>query len=134
MSSVFSKIIAGEIPCHKIYEDDFTLAFLDINPVCIGHTLVIPKKEIKDISQLDAENATYLMNSIKLVSDMLVKKLEMDGINIFSSNGAAAGQTVMHLHFHLLPRKQNDGLKTNIHENPVLDVDFKKILETINLS
>lgn len=127
MSSVFSKIIAGEIPSMKVYENDHVLAFLDISPVCKGHTLVIPKKEVQHIWDLDDSSATELLKGVRDVSDLLVSNLEADGINVFSSSGEAAGQTVMHLHFHLLPRYKDDGLQTNIHENPVLKIDLEEL-------
>lgn len=131
MSSIFSKIIAGEIPCHKVYEDENVLAFLDISPVCVGHCLVIPKKEVENIGELDDITAANLMIGIKKTSDILIKSLGAEGINIFNSNGEVAGQTVMHLHFHLLPRYSEDCLKTNIHENPVLDIDLNEVKSRI---
>lgn len=131
MNTVFSKIIAGEIPCYKIYEDESVLAFLDVSPVCVGHCLVIPKKEVEHIGMLDNTTAANLMIGIKNTSDVLVNALGAEGINIFNSNGEVAGQTVMHLHFHLLPRYKHDGLMTNIHENPVLDIDLGEIQNKI---
>lgn len=127
MSSIFSKIISGEIPSMKVFESGSALAFLDISPVCKGHTLVIPKKEVKNIFELDESEYLGLMEGIKETALILKDKLGADGINIFSSSGEAAGQTVMHLHFHLLPRFDGDGLKTNIHDNAVLEIDLASI-------
>jgi histidine triad (HIT) family protein len=125
--SIFTKIISGEIPCFKVYESSAALAFLDISPVCKGHTLVIPKREVENIFDLEKEDYEGLMEGIYETAALLKEKLGADGINIFSSSGEAAGQTVMHLHFHLLPRFEGDGLKTNIHENPVLEIDLKAL-------
>jgi histidine triad (HIT) family protein len=125
--SIFSKIIAGDIPAWKIYETEKVLSFLDVSPVCKGHTLVIPKKEIKDIFELGSVEYESLMEGIKKTAEILKEKLSADGMNIFSSSGETAGQTVMHLHFHLLPRFKGDGLKTNIHENPVKDIDLGEL-------
>lgn len=131
MSSIFSKIISGDIPSMKVFESGSALAFLDISPVCKGHTLVIPKKEVENIFELDESEYVGLMEGIKETALILRDKLGADGINIFSSSGSAAGQTVMHLHFHLLPRFDGDGLKTNIHDNPVLELDLMELHKTI---
>lgn len=122
--SIFRKIIEGEIPSFQVYESSDVLAFLDISPVCEGHTLVIPKKEVENIFELESTEYESLMKGIRETAAILKEKLGADGINIFNSSGEAAGQTVMHLHFHLLPRFEGDNLKTNIHENPVLDIDL----------
>lgn len=122
--SIFNKIISGELPSYKVYESSDVLAFLDISPVCEGHTLVIPKREVENIFELESSEYESLMKGIRETAVLLKEKLGADGINIFSSSGEAAGQTVMHLHFHLLPRFEGDNLKTNIHENPVLDIDL----------
>lgn len=129
--SIFNKIISGELPSFKVYESKEVLSFLDISPVCKGHTLVIPKKEVKNIFELGNDEQESLMRGIHETALRLKEKLQADGINIFSSSGKAAGQTVMHLHFHLLPRFENDGLKTNIHENPVLELDLKELHQNL---
>ncbi len=130
--SIFNKIISGELPSYKVYESDDVLAFLDISPVCKGHTLVIPKNEVENIFELESSEYESLMKGIHETAVILKEKLGADGINIFSSSGEAAGQTVMHLHFHLLPRFEGDGLKTNIHDNPVLDQDLEELWKEIS--
>lgn len=129
--SIFTKIVEGEIPCFKVYESSEALAFLDISPVCKGHTLVIPKREVENVFELDKKDYESLMEGVAETARILKEKLGADGINVFSSSGEVAGQTVMHLHFHLLPRFKGDELKTNIHENPVLEIDLKNLYETL---
>ena len=103
METIFSKILRGEVPCHKVYEDDLVLAFLDINPLCEGHTLVIPKAASRNL--LDAEPgelakiATYLPRFARAVK----AATGADGVRLVQYNEAPAGQTVFHLHFHLIP-------------------------------
>lgn len=97
MPSIFSKIIKGEIPCYKIYEDDKTLAFLDINPETPGHTLVIPKKEVDKIYELEDEDYQALMSSVKKLSKHLEKKLNTRTL------WKVIGTDVPHAHVHLLP-------------------------------
>ena len=102
--TIFQKIINGEIPASKVYETETVLAFLDINPVHKGHTLVIPKKPIKDIHTLSDIAAGDLMRAIVVVADAVKKATGAPGINIISNNGSEAGQEVFHLHFHIIPR------------------------------
>lgn len=111
MTDIFDKIIAGEIPSYKVYEDDDVVAFLDISQVTPGHTLVVPKQEVSDIFDYtdDIAQRTLLKlpkiaKAIKSSDDSIV------GMNIVSNNGAAAGQTVPHSHWHLIPRYADDGL------------------------
>lgn len=111
MSCVFCQIVSGEIPSYKVYEDEYTLAFLDIGPVNPGHTLVIPKKHYVDIEETDAETLCQVIRTVKKVGLSLKKNLAAPGYNARVNNGAVAGQAVPHLHFHVTPRLENDGLK-----------------------
>jgi len=104
MSCIFCKIVAGEIPSHKVYEDDQTLAFLDILPASRGHTLVIPKEHAESLFDITPETLAAVMASAQTVARILRSKLRTDGMNMFQNNGAAAGQEVFHFHLHLLPR------------------------------
>ena len=101
---IFCAIAAGEIPSFKIYEDDDVLAYLDINPFTEGHTLVIPKAHY--VGLLDAPDSTLatLVSRVRQVATHLKEALPCDGFNILQNNGAAAGQTVPHIHFHIVPR------------------------------
>ena len=111
MDCIFCKIIKGEIPSNKIYENQNTYAFLDINPVNHGHTLVIPKKHYINIFDTPEETLKQLILTIKKITPAIKKAVNADGINIGLSNEQAAGQAVFHIHFHIMPRFKNDGLK-----------------------
>jgi len=108
---IFCKIIKGEIPSAKVYEDDKVYAFLDIMPVNPGHTLVIPKKHSENIFDTDDGDLKAIAVALKKVSIAVKKGVKADGINIGQGNGRAAGQAVFHLHFHIMPRFENDGLE-----------------------
>jgi histidine triad (HIT) family protein len=108
---IFCKIVKGKIPSAKIYENDKILAFLDISPVNRGHTLVIPKEHHKDLFDLPDELAKEVMIGLKTVADAVNKGVAADGLNIGLSNGEAAGQVVKHVHFHIMPRFKDDGLR-----------------------
>lgn len=105
---IFCKIINGELPSFKIYEDEYTLAFLDISMDLDGHTLVIPKKHVTNVLDCDKETLTHVMNTVKLVSNHYVDNCGYDGVNILNASGEGAQQSVFHLHFHILPRRFND--------------------------
>ena len=107
---IFCKIIAGEIPCHKVYEDDKVLAFLDIKPLNLGHTLVIPKKHYENLEEINEEELTALTLAVKKIGRLVKEKLGVAGYNISENNGEVAGQEIMHLHFHIIPRQEGDGL------------------------
>ncbi len=102
--TIFSKIIRREVPADIVYEDDDTLAFLDIKPVAPGHTLVIPKKPVRNI--FDADDATLIavMRTIQKISPAVRDAVGAHGVHINSNHEAAAGQIVFHLHFHIVPR------------------------------
>lgn len=102
-SCLFCKIIKGDIPCSKVYEDEYVLCFKDINPVCKVHVLVIPKLHIKDLNEVSENNIKYL-NSIMLNIPKIARSLdiEKDGYRVISNTGVNGGQEVPHLHFHIL--------------------------------
>lgn len=105
---VFCKIVKGEIPSYKIYEDDFTFAFLDLNNDANGHVLVIPKQHCINILDCDNSMLAHVMDTVKLVSKHLVEKCGFGGVNVLNASGKDAEQSVFHLHFHILPRKSDD--------------------------
>src|SRR5680860_576806 len=111
MSCIFCKIIAGEAPCYKVYEDEHVLAFLDINPVNPGHTLVVSKKHFSNIEEADDETLCQVIKAIKKIGFSLKKNLAVPGYNVQANNDPAAGQVVAHLHFHVTPRYLDDCLK-----------------------
>lgn len=111
MNCVFCKIIAGEIPSHKVYEDGQILAFLDINPVNPGHTLVVTKKHFANLEETDEEALCRVIKTVKKIGVSLKKNLAAPGYNVAVNNDPAAGQIVPHLHFHVIPRLPGDNLK-----------------------
>ncbi len=111
MDCIFCKIIAGEIPSYKVYEDDKTLAFLDIRPVNPGHTLVIPKAHAKNIFDVSPEDWAAVTESARIIAAAIEKGVNADGVNVMMNNREHAGQLVDHAHVHLIPRFKGDGLK-----------------------
>ena len=109
---IFCKIINGEIPCYKIYEDEDTLAFLDIADDAVGHTLVIPKKHYENILDIDNDTLSKVMNVVKKISNHYVDDCGYTGVNIMNASGIDAQQSVFHLHFHIFPRINGDMLDT----------------------
>jgi len=108
---IFCKIVKGEIPCSKVYEDENVLAFLDIAPVHKGHTLVIPKKHFETILDIPEQELKGLILAVKKVVIAVEKGVDADGFVVTMSNKKAAGQEVPHAHFHIIPRYEDDGLK-----------------------
>ncbi|MFY9421761.1 MAG: HIT family protein [Bacilli bacterium] len=129
---VFCKIANGEIPAYKVYEDDDFLAFLDISQATIGHTLVIPKKHYENFFALEEEKAADLMRVVSKVSKKLKSALAFEAFNLLNNSGALAGQTVNHIHIHLLPRYENDGLRIEFSGKKLSEKEFKALLEKIN--
>jgi histidine triad (HIT) family protein len=107
---LFCQIVDGVVPSRKIFENDNCYAFLDIFPAAKGHTLVIPKKHFADIHEIDAQSYASVAAAAKEVADLLHARLGSDGTTIFQMNREAGWQTVFHLHMHVIPRWDNDGL------------------------
>lgn len=110
---LFCKIISGEIPSFKLYEDDETFAFMDINPANEGHALVIPKEHAKDVHAVSEAAITATVVTAKKIAGAIDKTLQPQGLNLLQCNGPAAAQSVFHFHMHVLPRKHGDELKLN---------------------
>ncbi len=104
MDCIFCKIIAGEIPCHKVFENEHVLAFLDIGPVSVGHTLFVPKKHAENLAVGSVDEAVELMKAIYLTAPAIMKAVGASGYNLGMNHGIAAGQDVFHTHLHLMPR------------------------------
>ncbi len=122
---IFCAIAAGEIPSFKIYEDDLVLAYLDINPFTKGHTLVIPKTHSTGLLDTDDALLGEIIVRVKKVAAHLKAALPCDGFNILQNNGEAAGQTVKHVHFHIVPRYGNEPIAFVNHQG---DMDALKSL------
>lgn len=115
---IFCKIINGEIPSYKIYEDEYVLAFLDLSQTTKGHTLIIPKQHVNHIFDMDDQTASHLFANVPKISRALQQTFsEMVGINIVNNNGEAAGQTVFHSHIHLIPRYDDDDFNIQFNDH-----------------
>lgn len=108
MECIFCKIINGNIPSYKLYEDDFVLCFLDINPESNGHTLIIPKKHYKDLEEIDSDVLAHIMITSKKMKKLLESKLNIDGMKLIQNNGDI--QEIKHYHLHLIPYYKNNKL------------------------
>ncbi len=108
---LFCKIVAGDILCYKVYEDDRTLAFLDINPINNGHTLVIPKVHVSRISEFEDDDLVAFYRALQKVTRAVERAVVLDGLNLFVNQGEVAGQVIPHFHCHISPRLKGDGLK-----------------------
>ena len=104
--TIFQKIINGEIPCHKVYEDDHVLAFLDINPLSKGHTLVIPKEAAETLDQLSDESSAAIGLVLPRLCRAVLKATGTKNYNILQNNGTPAHQAVFHVHFHIIPKEE----------------------------
>lgn len=107
---IFCKIVSGELPSYKIYEDEKTLAFLNIEPTSIGHTLVIPKSHVANLEEISPEDLTAVILTVKKIGALLKTKMGVAGYNVSENNDPVAGQNIPHLHFHLIPRREGDNL------------------------
>jgi histidine triad (HIT) family protein len=125
-NNIFAKIVRGEAPCFKVYEDAHTLAFMDIMPQAEGHTLVIPKEGAESIFDLSPEGAAALLKTTKKIAAAVKEVTNAPGILLAQLNGAAAGQTVFHIHFHVIPR--TSGLDLKLHAREVANFEHLKAL------
>ena len=115
-NNVFAKILRGEIPSIQVYEDEKTLAFMDVMPQADGHTLVIPREEAEDIFALSTEGAVALLATTRKVAKAVKKGIGAPGIMIAQLNGTAAGQSVFHVHFHIIPRSAGADFRLHARE------------------
>lgn len=131
MNDLFLKIVSGEIPSARVYEDEETFAFLDIKPCAKGHTLVIPKTYTRDIFSIGEKEFGRLMETVHKIAHALKKTTNAEGMNIVMNNEAAAGQEVFHAHIHVIPRHKDDGVftppKHTTYEEGEMDEYAKKI-------
>ncbi len=129
---IFCKIIAGEVPCFKLYEDDRVFAMMDINPFGDGHCLVITKAHAENLLNADPDDLAAVLPAAQLISRAVEAAMEPEGINLVQANGPAAGQTVQHFHTHIFPRRLNDGAMLNWGHAPGdmarIEEAYKKIM------
>jgi histidine triad (HIT) family protein len=110
-NNIFAKILRGEIPCHKVYEDEETLAFMDVMPQADGHVLVVPKQASRNLLDADADVLANAIQVAQLIAIAAKKAFSADGVMLVQYNEAAADQSVFHLHFHIIPRQEGVALK-----------------------
>lgn len=127
---IFCDIIDGNIPSSKVYEDEDVLAILDVSQVTFGHTLVMPKKHVENIVEADEETVVKCAKVISKLSKQIVNNTGAVGCNVLNNCGEVAGQTVPHLHFHIIPRySKNDSVEFKFNESEKQDLD--KVLEKV---
>jgi histidine triad (HIT) family protein len=131
MSTIFDRVLDGEIPCHKVYEDDHVLAFLDIGPLSHGHTLVIPKERKAFLHELSDEAAAALGRVLPRLCRAVKEATGIDAYNVLQNNGASAHQAVMHVHFHIIPRTPHDGLVVGWNSGELDEAEAKALVEAI---
>ena len=121
-SNIFAKILRGELPCYKVYEDDKTLAFLDIMPRAPGHVLVLPKAPVRNILDIAPDDLAHVIKVAQKIAKVSVEAFGADGITIQQFNESAGGQVVFHLHVHVIPRKNGVAMKPPASEKAAPDV------------
>jgi histidine triad (HIT) family protein len=127
---IFCKIIKGEIPCFKVFEDDNVLAFADINPISRGHILIIPKRHIENMWEATEEELVTVMRTAKKLVHAIKEAINPDGVAVLQLNGKAVNQVVMHYHFHLIPRSKEEG-KLSMTEWELIPGNMEEIKQTV---
>ncbi|WP_313616122.1 HIT family protein [Agrobacterium sp.] len=133
-NNIFAKILRGEIPCHKVYEDDDTLAFMDVMPQAPGHLLVIPKTGSRNLFDADPAVLAKTLPVVQKLANAAKEAFDADGVYIAQFNEPAAGQTVFHLHFHVVPRKEGIPLKPHsgtMEDGAVLAANAQKVRDAL---
>lgn len=124
METIFSKILRGEIPCHKVYEDDLVLAFLDIGPLSRGHVLVIPKEPAETLDKLSDESAAAIGRVLPRLCRAVKRVTGVEQYNVLENNGPLAHQAVFHVHFHIIPKpNEEQGLGVRWRSGKLADAD-----------
>jgi histidine triad (HIT) family protein len=126
--TIFDKILAGEIPCHRVYEDEHVLAFLDVNPLCYGHTLVIPKERAAYLHDLSDEASAAIGRALPQLCRAVIKASGASQYNVLQNNGPAAHQAVLYVHFHIIPRLEKHGLGVGWKAGSLSDDDARRLL------
>jgi histidine triad (HIT) family protein len=130
--TIFAKIIAGQIPCHKVYEDERVLAFLDINPLSRGHTLVIPKEPAETLDKLSDESAAALGRVLPRICRAVVAATGISQYNVLENNGTGAHQAVLHVHFHIIPKAgAGEGLGIGWPARSLDAADAQRLIKSI---
>lgn len=124
---IFCKIVSGEIPSRKVYDDRDTIAFLDINPANPGHTLVVPKKHAENLMDADDDSIQKAIVVAKMIAKRIMDRLGAEGVNVVQNNGLVAGQIVNHVHFHVMPRFRDDRVIISYAKIKLEDKDFEEV-------
>ena len=133
-NNIFAKILKGEIPSYRVYEDEHTVAFMDVMPQSPGHTLVLPKSPSRNMLDADPASLQHAISVVQKVAIAVREAFDADGVYIAQFNEPAAGQTVFHLHFHVIPRHEGVALKPHsgkMEDGAVLAENAKKIIEVL---
>ncbi|MGY5811498.1 HIT family protein [Rhizobium sp. LEGMi198b] len=133
-NNIFAKILKDEIPSYRVYEDEHTVAFMDVMPQAPGHTLVLPKSPSRNLLDADPSTLPHLITTVQKVAVAIQEAFDADGVYIAQFNEPAAGQTVFHLHFHIIPRHEGIALKPHsgkMEDSAVLAENAKKIIELL---
>lgn len=130
-SCIFCKIANRTIPSYKVYEDDEIIAILDVNPASRGHTLVMPKEHVCDMTRCPKILLDHAFEVAQLIAQAEIAQLGASGCNVITNIGESAGQSVKHFHIHVIPRYDDDGLKLSFPPRQLTDGDMKNILDTI---
>ena len=132
---IFCNIVAGDLPCTKVYEDSESIAIMDIGPIIKGHTLVIPKDHYDPITETPDAVLQHLVTIVRKLAAAQTKGLRATGVNVTQANGTSAGQVVPHIHFHVIPRFDNDGHSWNWHAGEYASLDeMEQVADTISQS
>ncbi|AVA21455.1 MULTISPECIES: HIT family protein [unclassified Rhizobium] len=134
-NNIFAKILKDEIPSYRVYEDEHTVAFMDVMPQAPGHTLVLPKSPSRNLLDADPSTLPHLITTVQKVAIAIQEAFDADGVYIAQFNEPAAGQTVFHLHFHIIPRHEGIALKPHsgkMEDGAVLAENAKKIIELLH--
>lgn len=134
MNCLFCEILKGNIPCYKIYEDEKTLAFLDIANDYLGHTLIIPKKHCVNLLDADDETMEAVMKTLKKIANHYINDCGFDGVNVYNCNNESANQSIFHLHLHLIPRKIDDKIELFSNCKTNHGQELSKIVELLKVN
>ncbi len=130
--TIFGKILSGQIPCHRVYEDEHVLSFLDINPLARGHTLVIPKEPAETLDRLSDDSAAALGRVLPRICRAVIAATGVREYNVLENNGSGAHQAVNHVHFHIIPKPNpREGLGVVWPARPVDQADARELLEKV---
>jgi histidine triad (HIT) family protein len=130
--SIFTKIIKREIPCHRVFENEHVLAFLDITPLSEGHTLVVPKLQVERLEDLPPEDTAELARQLGAIAKRVCAVTGAEAYNVLQNNGRVAGQEVPHVHFHIIPRRAGDGLGYRWNAKPAEHEALAELARRIN--